>query len=150
MPPRSAKVPRSTAVEELARLLSRARRRVYLACAQALSARGGSMLTFQLLAHLVVHGASTQVDLATATAQHPAGISRLLDELERDALVRRRRDPTDRRKLRVEATATGRARFRMNHPILIAAVDDALGVLSVAERKALATLLRKLTDASSG
>lgn len=130
--------------EEFGGLIGRTRRLVWSSAQRALHAQGESMLTMQLLMRLTKHGAMTQIELAQATAQHPAGISRLLEELEKDGLIRRARDPNDRRKLRVEATAKAKARLRAARPLISEAVDEVLEVLSADEKRALRAILTKI------
>ncbi len=67
-----------------------------------------------------------------------------LDKLERGELVRRERDPADRRGVLLALTDTGRE--RLNNAIDFAAAEerDLLGALSSAERDQLNKLLAKL------
>jgi MarR family 2-MHQ and catechol resistance regulon transcriptional repressor len=131
-------------VEDLGRALFRARRLLWTHAASRLEARGESILAFQMLAHLQRCGPTGQSELATATAQHPTGVSRLLDELEQGGFVRRARDRRDRRKLRVEITALGIARLEEARPQVSGAVEEVLRPLAAAERRALSALLEKL------
>jgi DNA-binding MarR family transcriptional regulator len=132
-------------VEELGMLIGRTRRIVWTNAARRLESSGETVLAWQLLSHLVREGISTQTALAAGVAQHPAGVSRLLDDLERRGYVLRRRDPRDRRRVYVEASARGKRRFQEGLPELAAAVDQALEPLSESERRLLRDLLRKVT-----
>ncbi len=127
--------------EELYRHVGRARRLLWTAAAGCLEEQGESIFTWQVLCTLVRYGAKTQRDLAYATAQHPAGLSRLLDELEAEKLIARKPDPADRRKLLVSATPKGKARFEAASPPVWRGVDEALGVLTSAQRQDLRNLL---------
>ena len=131
--------------EELGRLLSRARRALWSGAARRLEARGESVLAWQLLNQLERCGPGTQREIAERAAQHPTGVSRLLDELERGGYVRRHRDPSDRRKVRVQITSTGVARLEQSRPEVLTAVDEVLGALTIAERQALRSLLGKIS-----
>jgi DNA-binding MarR family transcriptional regulator len=102
------------------------------------------MLAWQVLAVLTRAGRQTQTEVAVALAQHPAGISRLVDDLEAQGYVARRRDSDDRRCVHVEATSRGERRFRSILPEVIGAVDQALLPLTEAERRVLRDLLRKV------
>jgi DNA-binding MarR family transcriptional regulator len=102
------------------------------------------MLVYQLLSYLVRLGASAQGEIASGIGQHPAGVCRLLADLEGEGLVRRARDPGDRRKVLVAVTPKGRARFKAANPVLVQAVADVLSPLSDEEREMLGTLLSKL------
>jgi len=130
--------------EEVGRLLFRVRRALWTAAAGRLEARGESVLAWQLLNQLQRGGPGTQREIAERTAQHPTGVSRLLDELERGRYVRRSRDSADRRKVRVEITPRGIARLEQSRPQVLAAVDQVLRPLSLAERDSLRALLEKL------
>jgi len=130
--------------DELGTLIGRARRLVYYAAERRLERHGESMFTYLLLKHAVQRGGASQTKLAQLTAQHAAAVSRAIDELESRGLVERARDADDRRRVRVEATAEGRALFRAMHPEVVGGVDGALGRLDASERLALRALLDKL------
>jgi len=131
--------------EEVGRLLFRARRALWSAAAGRLEALGESVLAWQLLNQLHRHGPGTQREIAERAAQHPTGVSRLLDDLERGGYVRRTRDPADRRKIRVEIAAPGIRRLESSRPEVLTAVDEVLRPLSVPERDALRSLLEKIS-----
>lgn len=130
--------------EEVYRLIGRSRRLLWVASARALEARGDSAFTWQVLCYLVHHGATVQQDLAMATAQDPASMSRLLEELEERKLVRRRPDPADRRRSIVEATRRGETWHRTASPTVNGAVEEAMSALSTKQRESLRELLRAL------
>jgi DNA-binding MarR family transcriptional regulator len=127
-------------------LISKTRKMVWMNATRQLEQSGDSMLAWQLLAHLVRMGRRTQTEVAVALAQHPAGVSRLIDELERQGYVARSRDHADRRRVYVEATSLGRKRFRAILPEVLRGVDQALEPLSEAERRRLRDLLRKVVS----
>jgi MarR family transcriptional regulator for hemolysin len=131
-------------VEELGLLLGRTRRVVWTNAARRLESFGETVLAWQLLSHLVRGGKCSQTTLAAATGQHPAGVSRLLEELEKQGFVLRRRDPRDRRRVYVEASARGKRRMEEGRPEIVAAVDQALEPLTVSDRRLLRDLLRKV------
>jgi DNA-binding MarR family transcriptional regulator len=135
-----------TLVEELGMLIAKARKMVFAAAMRQLDEAGESMLAWQVLAVLVKHGKQTQGELAVALAQHPAGISRLLDDLEKQGYVARCRDSEDRRRVHVEATARGERRYRSILPEVIRGVDHALEPLTDSERRVLRDLLRKVVS----
>ena len=131
---------------EIGALLARSRRGVWRNASRRMEAAGESLYTWRLLAYLAQEGPAVQGDLALATAQHPASISRILDALERDGSVRRRRDPRDRRRIYVELAAPGRKRFLAHADDAVAAVAEALSPLSEDEQKTLRDLLAKVVD----
>ncbi len=85
--------------EEIASGIVRVRRRMIAEADRRLGKRGESVLTWQVLSALERRGPSAQNALAQHIGQHPTGMSRLLEELEQARLVRRTRDPSDRRKV---------------------------------------------------
>jgi MarR family 2-MHQ and catechol resistance regulon transcriptional repressor len=125
-------------------LMGRSRRAVWTAAARALEDNGFSALSWVLLACLIKHGPAPQGEIASAIGQHPAGVSRLLDDMEAEGLVRRRRDADDRRRARVALTARGRARFKAGEPHVLGALRETLSPLSAAELRQLHGLLQKL------
>src|SRR5687767_8671608 len=98
-------------------LIVLSRRHVWNAASRKLEESGYSMLPWALLGYLMREGSATQRDIAASIGQHPAGVSRLIDEMEAQSLVRRRRDDSDRRRARVEPTRSGRAMFKAAHPL---------------------------------
>jgi DNA-binding MarR family transcriptional regulator len=138
------RIDRATA--ELVRLVGQTRRRLWIAAARALAARGESIVAWSLVNRLAELGPLTQRELADASAQHPAGVSRQLDELERKGLTARGNDPEDKRRRRVELTAAGVRWFQQTRPLVDQATGPVLAVLRPAERRALTTLLRKVVS----
>ena len=132
--------------EEIYRLVCQSRRGLWLTVARSVEARGESVLTWQIVSWVARHGPPTQRDLSRALAQHPAGISRQVDELEKQKLVRRK-VVSDRRRLLVEATPKGQQWFRAASADVMATVDQALGGLSPSERRELRVLMRGLVKA---
>jgi len=59
---------------ELVRLVGQTRRRLWIAAARALAARGESIVAWSLVNRLAELGPLTQRELADASAQHPAGV----------------------------------------------------------------------------
>ncbi len=127
------------------RLLGQTRRRLWIAAARALAARGESIVAWSLVSRLADLGPLTQRELADASAQHPAGVSRQLNELERKGLTTRGTDPSDRRRRRVELTAAGLRWYRKMRPLVDRATAPVLRVLRPAEQHVLAKLLRRVS-----
>ncbi len=130
--------------EEIYRLIGRSRRLLWMASARSLEARDESVFTWQVLCYLVHNGPTVQQDLAAATAQDPAGMSRVLDDLEARKLVRRGPHPDDRRRSLVEPTKKGLGWYRTAAPTVLTAVDEAMGALTERQRRSLRDLLRVL------
>jgi DNA-binding MarR family transcriptional regulator len=133
---------------ELGYLIARARRTSWNRVAQGLEAHGDSVYAWNLLNHLSRLGSATQRELAAATAQHPAGVSRQLDELEKQGQVARRRAKTDRRKMVVALTPRGRSALAAMRPAVQVALQETLGVLTAAEKHVLLKLLRRIVEGS--
>lgn len=74
----------------------------------------------------------------------------LLNELEANELVERRRDPADRRRHIVSMTEHGRAALHQAEQAQQTLEDSVLAGLSVDERHELAHLLRKAIDSQCG
>ncbi len=142
--------------EEIGMLIARSRRLIWQNAARNLDRHGQdageSLLSWQMLTRLAADGPVTQRALADSMGQHPAGVCRLLDDLEQRGFIQRVRDTADRRCMQVRLTGKGRARHKRYRPHLVDAVQHSLERLSHAERKQLRDLLRKVadTDAKQG
>lgn len=77
----------------------------------ALEEAGGSLATWLILLAAKQRRAPTQRELAEAVGIGSPTMTRHLDNLEVSGLVRRRRDPEDRRAMRVELTTEGEQAF---------------------------------------
>jgi MarR family 2-MHQ and catechol resistance regulon transcriptional repressor len=128
--------------------LLRAGNAIFKKVEEAIAAQGESVVTFRPLAIVVRFGPQTQQDIARLTVQHPAGVSRIVDELERRNLVRRVRGERDRRTIRVEPTDEGRALFERIDPFATAALESAIAVLDERERAAFHAMLDKIVAAN--
>ncbi len=146
MSPRTAVETRDQAFD-LGTLIARTRRLVWASASRRLEAEGDSMMIWQLLNALRRQGPLTQCELAARTGQHAAGVSRLLDGLERDGDVVRTRDPHDRRKQVVELTQRARRRLEVTDRQVAAASEEVLAPLTPDERRQLKALLSKLVGA---
>lgn len=94
----------------LGRLLGAASRAVERAWYDALEARGLTHAGLIVL-HFVELGFSSQTDLARAAQVEAQTMSRTVDRLEREGLVTREPDPSDRRRHVVAITPRGRTAF---------------------------------------
>ena len=128
---------------ELVRLVGQTRRRLWIAAARALAARDESIVAWALVNRLAELGPLTQRELADASAQHPAGVSRQLGELERKGLTTRGTDPDDRRRRRVELTTAGHGGSGRPARWWTRPSTPVLAVLRPNERRALSGLLRQ-------
>src|SRR5262245_18392897 len=128
-------------------LIIRCRRLLWSVAARHLDEVGESMHLYRLLSQLARKGPAPQRDLAEATAQHAAAISRMVDELEGAGLIRRRRGEVDRRPIIVAITAAGRRRYEAARPVVDAAIEEVMAPLGGSQRHHLAQLLGTLLDA---
>ena len=98
---------------------------------------------FSLLFNLWISGPMETRALAASMSCARPSVSSLCDTLERDGLVRREGERSDRRLVRVELTAAGRARIEALYPRFNAGETELVAGLSADEREQLAALLRR-------
>jgi MarR family transcriptional regulator, transcriptional regulator for hemolysin len=103
-------VPRPGA-EPIGRQLARTAKLLTRAFEQELALAGGSLPTWLILLSLKSRSWRTQRELAEALGIEGPTLTHHLARLERAGLVRRTRDPDNRRVQRVELTETGDAAF---------------------------------------
>lgn len=143
-----AAIPGDAPVEEwaLTRLLVTASRLVEHDIAAQLRPHDLTHAGFGILA-LVQQAPMSQREIATASRVEEQTISRTVDRLERLGMVRREKDPDDRRRYLITTTQDGRRTFRQatRHDL----AEDVLGELPEAEalRSALSTLINRLGGA---
>jgi DNA-binding MarR family transcriptional regulator len=94
------------------------------------------------LSVLVFRGPTTLSGLAAAEQVRPPTMTRLVQGLERDGLVRRLADPADRRVSRIQATPRGKALLRAGRARRVRRLAAALARLPAAER----TILERAAD----
>lgn len=108
---------------------------------EALGLTEGQFGVLEILFHL---GPQSPGALARKSFRSGGNVTTVLDNLERRRLVRREREPADRRSVRVSLTPAGRRFIARLFPGHAAAIVEALGALSPAEQATLGRLLRKL------
>ena len=135
-------------LDQLATQIAVCRRLLWSNGHEELLKHGETMWLWQLLARIDRSGPITQCDLAYATAQHPAGVSRLLTELEGLGFVVRRRDAADRRRMLVTLTAKGRRHHQSLRQHVYDSMTRIFSPLSADEQRSLSVLLTKITDAA--
>jgi len=92
-----------------------------------------------------VGGIVGQQELAAALSVDRTNLVGLLNELEAEGLILRRRAAEDRRRHIVELTAAGEERLAAAESAIGAAEDDVLGALTDRQREQLFELLQKAT-----
>jgi MarR family transcriptional regulator for hemolysin len=113
-----------------------------------LAAAGGSVPTWLILSSLKSDERRTQLELAKAVGIEGPTLTRHLDGLEEDGLVRRVRSGSDRRAVRVELTADGERLFAVLLQAVIGFNRELTDGVAAAElarlRKSLARLERNV------
>lgn len=105
-----------------------------------------TLARFDLLASLHRDDGQTLAALSRALLVTAGNITGLVDRAERDGVVERRPDPSDRRASRVWLTGEGRALIRELLPLHAAHVEQLLRGLAPQERRDLRRLLGSLRD----
>jgi len=140
--------PRSHALFTLAQyfpyLLNRAGARIAAAFSSEITAFGVSLQTWRVLAALLDATALKMGEIAHLTTIEVSTLTRIVDGMEAQGLVRRRRDPADARAVWVEATAKGRATARKIVPLALRYEAIALEGFSAAEQAQLKALLMRV------
>ncbi|HEY8074767.1 MAG TPA: MarR family transcriptional regulator [Labilithrix sp.] len=101
---------------------------------------------FDLLASLHRHDGQTLAALSRDLLVTAGNVTGLVDRAERDGVVERRPDPSDRRLARVWLTDDGRALIRDLLPIHASQVHSVLAGLPTGQRRELRRLLGALRD----
>ena len=99
---------------------------------------------YGLLHALAEEDAASQSELAAALRVHPSNLVALVDGLEAEGLVERRRDPADRRRHVLALTSAGRARFARARGAVEEAEEDLLAPLEEGDRIQLQGYLERL------
>jgi len=103
-----------------------------------------SMARFDLLANLERDDGQTLAALSRRMLVTAGNLTGLVDRAERDGVVERRPDPSDRRLSRVFLTARGRDLVQSLIPVHAAHVSELLSSLDATERRDLRRLLGRL------
>jgi MarR family 2-MHQ and catechol resistance regulon transcriptional repressor len=110
---------------------------------------GLSSQSFELLVRLARSPGHQlrMADLAAQTMLTPSGLTRAVDRLEADGLVRRTACPSDRRGAFAVLSDEGLRRMEAAVPVHLAHLEENLtGILSDTEQQQLAALLHKIRD----
>ena len=132
--------------EDLGALTARITRRLIDAERPLLAAHGLSMWAYIALSQLARQPASTQLALAEAINYDKTRLIGLLDELERDGLITRKPDPTDRRARTVNLTEAGKTRQAAAQADVRAMEDEFLSGLGATDRARLRRMLARLAS----
>ena len=99
---------------------------------------------FAVLEALYHLGPLTQGEVSHKVLKSGSNITTVIDNLERDGLVRRERDVEDRRVIHVHLTEAGSKKIEEVLPGHVAALVEEFGVLSATEQETLGELCKKL------
>jgi len=99
---------------------------------------------FAVLEALYHLGPMTQGEISAKVLKSGSNMTTVIDNLERDGLVRRERNVKDRREIHVHLTEAGTGKIEAVLPGHVAALVEEFGVLSAKEQETLAELCKKL------
>ncbi len=99
---------------------------------------------FAVLEALYHLGSLTQGDISTKVLKSGSNVTTVIDNLERDGLVRRERHDQDRRVIYVHLTEAGQRKIEAVLPGHVAALVEEFSVLTVKEQETLGELCKKL------
>jgi len=105
---------------------------------------------FAILHHLYSEGPISQQQLGRALRIHASNLVAMIDQLESDGLLIRRRDPDDRRRYLLELTDDGVRRLADAERAAQGAEADMLAPLTPAERERLRGYLARLAGHACG
>jgi DNA-binding MarR family transcriptional regulator len=101
------------------------------------------------LSVLCAHGTMSQQVLGERLGVDASAVVAIVDDLERDGLARRDRDPHDRRRHAIGVTPAGRDILARGHQVASQVDDELFAGLTDRERAQLLTLLLRVAEADS-
>lgn len=137
-----------TAVQAYVQLV-KAAEAVFTSVSRGLAEHGLTASQFSAMKVLRTHGALPQRDIAKSLLQTGGNITLVVDNLERDRLVTRKRDKIDRRIVLVELTQTGAELFDRIYPNHLERIQHAMSVLTPIECSQLLELAQTLNPGST-
>jgi MarR family 2-MHQ and catechol resistance regulon transcriptional repressor len=99
---------------------------------------------FAVMEALYHLGSLTQGEISAKVLKSGSNMTTVIDNLERDGLVRRERDANDRRVIHVHLTEAGSTRVEAVLPGHVAALVEEFKILSASEQETLGALCKKL------
>ncbi|ADI85439.1 winged-helix transcriptional regulator, MarR family [Geobacter sulfurreducens KN400] len=109
-----------------------------------MAAAGLTISQFGVLEALYHKGSLCQRDIAAKILKSTGNITMVIDNLEKNGLVRRERDSADRRFLTVHLTESGHALISRVFADVEAAIQSEMSVLAAGEQETLGALCKKL------
>jgi MarR family transcriptional regulator, temperature-dependent positive regulator of motility len=116
--------------------------------AEILEREGLTPLIYAIMADLQERPGSGQRELASRLGIDPVSVGQMIDSLDAEGLVDKRVHPSDRRARVLRLTRRGAELRRRLRPSLLAAQERLLTPLSLAERKALLSMLARVIAAN--
>jgi MarR family transcriptional regulator, 2-MHQ and catechol-resistance regulon repressor len=104
---------------------------------------------FAVLEALYHLGPMTQGEISAKVLKSGSNITTVVDNLEREGLVQRKRDRMDRRVINVHLTEAGKNQLETVLPGHIAALVEEFSILTETEQEMLASLCKKLGKAEA-
>lgn len=151
MPSASTRTSQDVTAVALGQAYFEAHHRLHRFVDQSMCAAGLSLTRAKVLMRLDDHGPMNQATLAGLLGFAPRSVTDAVDGLERDGLVVRQEDPTDRRARILALTDSGRVALETARQARTTTFEEIFADLSAAERTTLLRLLSKLrTTISSG
>jgi DNA-binding MarR family transcriptional regulator len=111
---------------------------------ERLKAEGASLAQLKLLSFIQRSGSVRSIDISDALGHSPRTVTEAVDGLERDGLVLRKPDPTDRRAKWISLTEAGRAVIRAVDPCRLAFTSQIFDALTPADQHDMLRLLEAL------
>jgi MarR family 2-MHQ and catechol resistance regulon transcriptional repressor len=99
---------------------------------------------FAVLEALYHLGSLTQGEISAKVLKSGSNMTTVIDNLERDDLVRRDRDANDRRVIHIHLTEAGTKKIEAVLPGHVAALVEEFSILSASEQETLGALCKKL------
>ena len=136
--------------ESLGYLVARLSRTFARDLSGRLAAHGVSVGQWAVLAFLWAQDGQSQGELSRGVAIDDATMVRTIDRMERDGLVRRERDASDRRRINIFITDKGRSLQDSLVPCAIASNEAATRTFTDAEERQLGELMRRMIGSLEG
>jgi MarR family transcriptional regulator, lower aerobic nicotinate degradation pathway regulator len=125
-------------------LLARVGIAMKLAAMEEFERAGFNPYSYGVLAVLAEGATETQASIADTLDLDRSQLVGILDQLERESLIERRRDQTDRRRHMVSITPAGKKQLVKMRAMIKSMEDSLLGALDVDERASLQDFLQRI------
>jgi len=130
--------------ESVGYLVARVRASLFAAVDREMAPLGVSAAQFVILMNVAQQRASCAADLAREQSTDTGSMTRMIDRLVRKGHLRRVRDPSDRRIVRLELTDSGRSLARKLPPVAVKVLNQHLRGFSRPEFEQLKSFLRRM------